>query len=158
LGRYGSVEGAQRGDRLEHKLDPDDPPQPDDRQGTRPQPASLLWEIRAPPQPTLGKTGSARRGSRDFEEGLFMCFRINDEVIILDALNTTGGVLRTLAVLCTQQRWSRVCGHQRCQMARPQPVVVYPCLSGQLVGRDSARGLAAAARGRKWSAAQGPGG
>ena len=43
--------------------------------------------------------------SRDFEEGLFMCFRINDEVIILDELNTTGGVLRTLAVLCTQQRW-----------------------------------------------------
>jgi hypothetical protein len=106
----------------------------------------------------VGLSVGFRRGSRDFEEGLFMCFRINDEVIILDELNTTGGVLRTLAVLCTQQRWSRVCGHQRCQMARPQPVVVYPCLSGQLVGRDSARGLAAAARGRKWSAAQGPGG
>lgn len=30
-----------------------------------------------------------RRGDRAFEEGLFVCFRINDEEIILDELHTT---------------------------------------------------------------------
>jgi hypothetical protein len=37
----------------------------------------------------VGLSVGFRRGSSDFEEGLFMCFRINDEVIILDELNTT---------------------------------------------------------------------
>jgi hypothetical protein len=37
----------------------------------------------------VGLSVGFRRGDREFNEGLFMCFRINDEEIILDELNTT---------------------------------------------------------------------
>jgi hypothetical protein len=37
----------------------------------------------------VGLSVGFRRGNRDFEEGLFMCCRINDDEIVLDELNTS---------------------------------------------------------------------
>jgi hypothetical protein len=37
----------------------------------------------------VGLSVGFRRNDRDFEEGLFMCLRINDDEVILDELNTT---------------------------------------------------------------------
>lgn len=36
----------------------------------------------------VGLTVGFRRGDQNFEEGLFACFRINDEEIVLEELNT----------------------------------------------------------------------
>jgi hypothetical protein len=37
----------------------------------------------------IGLSVGFRRGDQKFEEGLFMCLRINDEGIVLDELNTS---------------------------------------------------------------------
>lgn len=37
----------------------------------------------------VGLSVGFRRGDQNFEEGLFICFRINNEEIVLDELNTT---------------------------------------------------------------------